>query len=170
MEWKNGTEFSLSAPILDASVQDLLDDEFHRKASEVLRFWIEVDLANLQRIRAHIYSFTVPHKYFTNSGGHGGRVSLEITKAPDVRPAIDQVKESVAWISSQLYRSGDLAGAVRCALFLRHFYKDDYIDSTHNVSLHTAISSVVSHDGKYVYAGADELNALIDEKLKADHP
>jgi hypothetical protein len=161
--WKNGTEFSLSAPILDASVQELLEDDFHRKASEVLRFWIGVDLANLQNIRAHIHSFTMPHKYSTNGKGHGGWVKQEITQAPEIHPALDRVKEPLAWISSQLYRGGDLAGAIRCALFLRYFFKDDF--AVHDPHLHLAINHLTGHNSEYTYSGVDKLNALVDEKL-----
>jgi hypothetical protein len=48
-QWEGGTTFSLSAPILDATVLKLQNDNFHRQAWNILRFWAGFDLENLDR-------------------------------------------------------------------------------------------------------------------------
>lgn len=165
VQWEGGTTFSLSAPVLDATVQELLDDEFHRQAWEVLRFWIGFDLENISRIKAGIYSFRMPHQYTTNTTAVGGWATQGITKAPDLAPAMEHVKDSLAYLSSQLYRGGDLAGALRCAMLLRHFFKNDTLGGTHDFQLHTEINKMAKTEKKYLFAGVDSLNALIDRWL-----
>jgi len=164
-QWEGGTTFSLSAPILDASVQDLLDDGFHRRAWEVLRFWIGFDLENLARIKAGIHSFRMPDQYTTNTTKFSGWVTQGIRKAPDLTLAMEHVKEGLAYLSSQLYRSGDLAGAVRSAMLLRHFFKNDTSGGTHDTFLHNTINKVLKVDLNYQYAGVDSLNAIIDQRF-----
>ena len=164
-QWEGGTTFSLSAPILDASVQDLLDDVFHRQAWEVLRFWIGFDLENLARIKAGIHSFRMPDQYTTNATTFRGWVTQGTSKAPDLSPAMEHVKESVAYLSSQLHRKGDLAGAARCAMLLRHFFKNDTSGGTHDPFLHRTINKVVGAGQDYLFRGVDSLNALLDQKL-----
>jgi hypothetical protein len=170
-QWKGGTTFSLSAPILDASIQDLLDDDFHRNAWEVLRFWICVDQDNLRRIRTGLHTFTMPDYYRTNSTAHRGWAMQGITKAENIERALEHLKEVLSWISSQLYSRGDLSGATRCAMLLRHFFGQDY--TAHDLSLLEAINDVVSRSQSYFYVGVDELNALIEHKLtnfSNEHP
>jgi hypothetical protein len=164
-QWEGGTTFSLSAPILEASIQDLLDNDFHRNAWEVLRSWISNDLDNLQRIRAGLHSFKMPADYRTNSTAHRAWAIQGITRAENIERALEHLKESLSWISSQLYHRGDLSGATRCAMLLRHFFPDDRTGVTHDTFLHNTINDQVSGSARYLYAGVDALNAMIDHKL-----
>jgi hypothetical protein len=85
---------------------------------------------------------------------------------PDLVVAMEHVKESLVYLSSQLHRRGDLAGAARCALLLRHFFKDDISGRTHDQILHSAINKVVGGEQDYLFRGVDSLNTLLDQKLK----
>jgi len=78
---------------------------------------------------------------------------------------MEHVKESVAYLSSQLNRKGDLAGAVRCAMLLSHFFKSDTSGSTHDFHLHGAINQLIRGDQDYLFSGVDSLNAMIDQRL-----
>ncbi|MGH7427697.1 MAG: hypothetical protein ACREJ4_04985 [Candidatus Methylomirabilaceae bacterium] len=142
-----------------------MDDQFHRQAWEVLHFWIGVELENLVRIKAGIHSFTMPDQYKINDTAFCGWVTQSTTKSPDLAAAKEHIRECAAYLASQLYHSGDLAGAVRCALLLRHFFKDAIIGGTHDPDLHRAINKIVGGDQNYLFSGADSLNALIDQKL-----
>jgi len=164
-QWQGSTTFSLSAPVLDATIQQLLDDGFHRQAWEVLRSWIGFDLENLARIRAGIHSFRMPDQYTTNMTNFRAWVTQGITKAPDLASAMEHVKESVAYLSSQLNRKGDLAGAVRCAMLLRYFFKSDTSGGTHDADLHSTINKLIRGDQDYLFTGVDSLNAMIDQRL-----
>ena len=61
MRWE-GTDsrFNLSAPILKATIPELLGDGFHRQLKAVLKFWTDIELKNLDRVRAGVYTFTMP--------------------------------------------------------------------------------------------------------------
>ena len=144
---------------------DLLNDDFHRNAREVLRFWISVDLDNLQRVKAGIHSFKMPDCYHTNRTAPRARVIQGIAKAENIDRALEHLKESLAWISSQLHRGGDMSRAVRCALLLRHFFRNDLSGTTHDAVLHQAINKLVGKKEEYLFVGVDELNALIDQRL-----
>ncbi|MBI3245659.1 MAG: hypothetical protein HYZ50_04025 [Deltaproteobacteria bacterium] len=167
-QWKGSNTFSLSAPVLDASVQDLLDNEFHQKAREILRFWIDVDGANLDRLKAGIHSFQMPYKYSANGHAHGGWVTQGITKAESLETPMVHIKELASYLAAQLYKKGDLAGATRCALLLRHFFHDDTSGATHDFHLHQAINKLVKGQQQYLFMGVDALNAMIDETLTKD--
>jgi Domain of unknown function (DUF4365) len=163
--WQGGSSFSLSAPVLDASLQDLLDDDFHRNAWDVLHSWIDRDQENLQKIRARLYTFKVPYQYYTNSTEIWGALDGGINEAEDIAPAIAQMKESLAWISSQLFRKNDLLGATHCAMLLRHLSKDSYSGGLHDWKLQHTINALVCRSARYLYAGIDELNTMISRVL-----
>jgi hypothetical protein len=76
VDWLEGDTFDLKAPILNFTIQELLDNDFRARVAEVLNFWIEYDVENLARIRNGIPSFWVPYDYETNTTRYtGGRCS-----------------------------------------------------------------------------------------------
>jgi hypothetical protein len=164
-QWTDSNTFSLSAPVLDASVQDFLRDDFHQNAREVLQFWIGMDMANLDRVKAGIHSFQMPYQYNANGPAYGGWVMQGITKAESLESAMSRVKELVAYLTSQFHRRGDLAGAARCPILLRHLFKEDTSGATHDPSLHGAINELVNGLKSYLFRGVDALNAMIDQRL-----
>jgi hypothetical protein len=114
----------------------------------------------------------MPDDYTTNTTTLGGWVTQGIARSPDLASALEHVKEEVAYVSSQLYRREDLAGAIRCAMFLRHFFKSDVSGATHDPLLHGTINRVIKGTQDNLYTGVDSLNALIDQVLTeaSDHP
>lgn len=91
-QWEGGTTFSLSAPILDATVLKLQNDNFHRQAWNILRFWAGFDLENLDRIRAGIHAFRIPSTYVTNTKKVDGWAIQGTNKVPDLGPAKEHIK------------------------------------------------------------------------------
>jgi hypothetical protein len=164
-QWEGSTKFSLSAPILDVSVQDLLENESHQQALETLSSWIGFDLENLARIKAGIHSFTMPGEYKTNSTEFPSSITQGVINAPDLTSALEHVRESVSYLSSQLFHKGDLASAVRCAILLRHFFKNDKWRGTHDAQLHRAVNQIIKGDRDYLFRGVDTLNDMIDQRL-----
>jgi hypothetical protein len=59
--------FNLKAPILNFTIQQVLDRNFRGHVADVLNFWIEYDMDNLLRIKCGIHHFRVPHDYETNT-------------------------------------------------------------------------------------------------------
>jgi hypothetical protein len=122
-------------------------------------------MANLDRVKAGIHSFEMPYQYNANGPAHGGWVAQGITKAESLEPAMSRVKGLVAYLASQFHRRGDLAGAARCAILLRHLFKEDTSGATHVPSLHGAINKLVNGPKPYLFSGVDALNVMIDQRL-----
>ena len=150
---------------MDVSVEELMDEVFHQLVWEVLRFWINVDLENLARVKASIHAFEMPDNTKTNSTEYEGWVTQRIRIDPDLTPAMEHVKDSVAYLASQFHSVGNMAGAVRCALLLRHIFKDDVSGGTHDASLNIAINKLVGGDQTYLFGGVDSLNKWLDEEI-----
>lgn len=164
--WSDNNIFSLS-PIIDASLQDLLEEEFYENTRNVLRYWIDIDLANLQRIKSGIEYYEMPYEYHANKKGGGGTVFLSTYRPERLETAKKKVKELVAYYGLQIFKKGDFAGATRCAMLLRYLFKDDDSGMTHDFSLHNEVNSrVVKGQPKYLFHGVDALNAGIERKLE----
>jgi hypothetical protein len=46
VEWVTGDTFNLKAPILNFTIQEILDSDFRAHVAEVLKFWIDYDVEN----------------------------------------------------------------------------------------------------------------------------
>lgn len=125
--WSISNIFSLS-PVIDVSLEDLQQGEIQKNVRELLRYWIDIDLANLRRIKAGIEYCEMPYRYRANEKG-------------------------------------------RCAMLLRHLFKDDFSGLTHDFHLQSAINEVVLNGlSTYVFEGVDALNAEVDRMLRPKKP
>ncbi len=156
--------FGLGAPILDFSLNDTLEDGFIDNAKRVLEFWLDVDQKNLLRVKAGMYSFTMPDYYETNTTNFRGWASQEIIDVPTEKLSCSKghLDELLSWLSRQLTRKGDITGATLGAMVRRHLGSDD----PGAMTLQNLINAAVGKDN-YVFAGVDELRRLIDEKIKS---
>ncbi len=68
-----------------------------------LQFWIEIDMANIHRLKAGIHAFEMPAKYTVNGKGHGGRVQQWITRAPSLEIAMINIKDLADYLTAQLH-------------------------------------------------------------------
>jgi hypothetical protein len=64
----------LEAPILNFTIQEILDQDFRRQVKSVLKYWIDFDVENLARIKNGIQQFEVPCDYETNKTKSTGRI------------------------------------------------------------------------------------------------
>jgi hypothetical protein len=55
--WEIGSSFELKAPILNFTIQQALDDTFRAQLAAVLKFWIEIDMENIFRIKCGNHNF-----------------------------------------------------------------------------------------------------------------
>lgn len=161
-EWAEGEKFGLSAPILDFTVQDILNDEFRDNAKEVLKRWLEIDNANLLRIRNRLRQFTVPYDYLSNTVPSSSLATQGINFAAveDVNDAVLGAKAPLLWLSNQLFKNGDLRGALRAALLCRHLYANDSAESMGQFLVE--INKTVGNSS-YRFAGLDYLSKRLDE-------
>jgi hypothetical protein len=71
--WEMGISFELKTPILNFAIQEALDDAFHARVAGVLKFWIDIDMENIFRIKCGNHNFQAPYEYETNCAeGKGG--------------------------------------------------------------------------------------------------
>ncbi len=77
---------------MDATVLKLQNDNFHRQAWNILRFWAGFDLENLERIRAGIHAFRIPSTYVTNTKKVDGWAIQGTNKVPDLGPAKEHIR------------------------------------------------------------------------------
>jgi len=173
IEWSEGHRFSLGAPIIRMGIAELHKSEEHRRFESTLRFWIDVDQRNLQRLDAGVYEFLVPTQYETNvDAAQKGWSTQSRINAPEIQVALRRLSVILSWVSNQLAARGDIAGAARGALLLRHLFPYDggNCDPDFQAAQVTKIQQKLNQvlgDNTYVYAGVDELAHLLDERLKA---
>lgn len=168
--WIDGTRFGLSAPILEASVGETLADGFVQKAKAVLQFWIDIDSENLDRLRSGVRSFKVPHPYMTGECTVQGWTvqGVNLAEKEAVERGVARLREPLDWVTDQLYKQGDLPGAIRGMLLLRHLYWGDY-HSPASLSNGMQIRELLGKDGLgWVNQVVDEVGSQVDSDLLRD--
>ena len=114
VQWKDGISFSLSAPILRATLEDLIDESRLPKLRSVLECWIRLDRNNCDLMRAGLPRFRMPPSYRTNEEPDAATV-LEMTSwladPLSGKGGIVASTESAEWIGGQLMNEGDREGA-----------------------------------------------------------
>ena len=126
--WKSGDEFSLSAPILDFRFDQLLDAEFQERARETLTAWVNIENANLTRRRAGLSRFEMPLEYKPNEPPTTQNEKSYYTSDFDNEPvpqtqfddAAETLSEGLEFICSEFRKRGDMVGAVKAALLIKH--------------------------------------------------
>ena len=159
------SRFTLGAPIWEATIEELLDDSRALNVKNVMRAWTDLENDNLTRIREGIHQFRMPDAYETNNpnASCGGDTFQGTTRA-DLSPTLARFKESIGNLTLQLRARGDFEKAVRCALVARCLFPEETSGLAHNFVLLAEINDRMNvHDG--AFAGADELNRLISERL-----
>ena len=113
-------ELSLSAPILEISLEDSLDERRMSSCRDVLRDWTRVDRRNLDLRAAGLLRFQMPHRYRTNERPpavwveHG---NLEPDRA-QMAGALERLVETVDCVGHQLFVAKDRKAALYAALLL----------------------------------------------------
>jgi hypothetical protein len=163
-QWKGDYTFRLDQPILDFSIEQMVDDEFWTRARAVFDHWIRIENDNLLRIRANLLKYRMPGNYRTNEDWVGSWIESWFLFPEDEQFArtTAHLKEPLEWVGDQLLRKGDIKGAAEAALLHRHLYPEDRSAILSNVQ-----SALNKHfnKGVYVYEGVDHLETVIQEEL-----
>ena len=165
--WVERESFQLSAPILDFTVEQILDDDFRRNVVQVLKFWIGYDVENLIRIKCGIHHFQVPYEYETNSTKVTGLTEQGgPLDEPSFLLAQNRLKELLRVIVSHHYRRGELLSAAPYAITLRHLSPDYKVGefTPHDSHLHGAINAAFGMN-RYVYDAVDSLLQKVKDEL-----
>lgn len=159
----------LSAPIADFTLDQLSNDEFFLKIRSVLDGWLTLEYENLFQITAGVRRWISPDAYKTNEPitetmRGTGFLSGHVNTSDELHNVVARLRHSIAWIMEQSSRLGDLKGAVRAALFLRHFCRDESPDdvATFCGKLNRELGVMKP---SYMYASLDTIASMIDDKL-----
>ncbi len=173
-DWSRGDTFSLRAPILDFTIQDLLDNGFHARAEQVLKHWIDYDLVNLSRIRNGMPTMFVPHDYETNSTNFAAWVAQGGPFREDsLRRAQNRLKELLSHLQRHHSRKGDLVNETWCAMVLRQFFPDyerpsgpDDLGDLHDGVFHSKLNRLFGMvSPPYLFAACDTLLDVVRGEL-----
>ncbi|WP_447433132.1 hypothetical protein [Cupriavidus basilensis] len=174
VEWGDGGKFEMKAPILNFTIQELLDDAFRAHIANVLKFWIEYDMRNLIRIRCGIPRFQVPAEYETNSTSfEGWAIQGAGFRDESVRLAQNHLEELLGIFTKHYRRDRALTSAAICAMALRHLApdrrsptpEDPHIDQN-DVEFHNELNRLFGMEPpSHLYAACDLLLNLVKIEL-----
>lgn len=169
VDWVTGETFQLKAPILNFTIQDLLDPDYRAEIARVLKFWIDYDVENLFRIKSGIHHFRVPHDYETNTTkftawtGQGGRFREE-----SLLLAQDRLKELLGLIATHYFDKKDMISAAMFAMALRQLSPMGYSGpfDSHNHHLHMELNKLFGMEPPtYMFQACDSLLKMMKEEL-----
>jgi hypothetical protein len=165
--WVEGESFQLRAPILNFTVQEILDDTFRKQVMEVLKLWIGYDVENLFRIKCGIHHFQVPYEYETNSTKvtgfteQGGPLDNESFLLAQKR-----LTELLRVVAFHHHRKNELLSAAVYAMALRHLSTHFKVGefTPHDSHLHGKINRAFETN-RYAYDAVDSLLQTVKDTL-----
>lgn len=168
VEWVTGDTFKLEAPILNFTIQEVLDPDFRTHVGDVLKFWIDYDVDNLFRIKCGINQFRVPNDYETNTMKFRGWLGSRARFRDDLLPlAHDRLKELLGLIATHYYERDDMGSAAIYAMALRHLspsYSRQF--DPHDSSLHMKLNEFFGLEPPtYLYQACDSLLKIVKDEL-----
>jgi hypothetical protein len=120
VEWQTGSVYSLSAPVIEADLQTLINEERMREFGQVLTAWVRIDRENCDLVRQGLLRFRMPTPYSTNEVPRRGVGEMGLA-TPDkeflVR-GLGRLAEAVQCIGGQRGQAGDRHFALQAALLL----------------------------------------------------
>jgi hypothetical protein len=169
VKFEGGTSYSLSAPILALTINDIHNENSRKKVKDVLKFWIGIEEQNLRRVKNKILQFSMPDKYETNAkpGPAVIRYWSVNPSAKDRKQAISSLEPQLTWVAQILWNSGDMRGAVRALLLHRHWFGDLNLSAASALrSIHHALNIRIGKPGDDAFEAIDELGANLDKELE----
>ncbi len=164
-KWSDGENFSLSAPILDFTLQQYLDEGFLSKAKSVIESWVGVDHANLAQIRNGIRKFVVPSQYTPNEVPdiRSSTVFLKTThpvSEEELEEALPPLRESLEFVGGELFKRNDLRGAALSLLLHRHLFAGKLHPFLGEIDERLALE-----EGSLGHIGIERLERVVDEAI-----
>jgi hypothetical protein len=123
--WENGETFSLSAPIIRATIADLTCVEATGALGKVFQCWVGFDRENCDLMRQGLLRFRMPPSYRVNQPPNAGigEVGYAVREPEFLERGILRLAESAECIGGQLFRQGDRSGALRALLLVYHLWR-----------------------------------------------
>lgn len=172
IQWNEGTRFSLSAPIVDRTIGELLDDGVWTEVRSVIDVWLRAEQENQARFTMRVPIFSMPYKYETNNATFEGGTVFTGSSLPN---RVDGVRASLGellpWLAQAYRFQDDLRGAARTALLLRYLYPEYKGPGTPDAQMvHPVINQALGLKPEYMHEGVDLLSRKLDELLGLESP
>ena len=165
--WHDPGSADLGAPILNFTLDQLGDKTFYRLVRDVLDSWLDLEYQNLFQVTTGTRQWISPPRYRTNNQLGRGTVAYQFgpaAAAEEVRQVMSSLKYSLAWVMHQAMHFKDWPGALRVALLLRHFCRDEDPDFAHwFCNPFDELLGVSSPP--YVYATLDRIAAEVNANI-----
>ncbi len=123
VQWRDPTQFDLSAPILRVTLQDLLAPEKLAHLRAVFDFWVRNDELNCMLRRMGLLRVREPQKYFTNVVPSDSAIVEQGMQLPTTDQQLQSIKtlvEVVDCVGHQMLAQGDRQAALYACALLRH--------------------------------------------------
>jgi hypothetical protein len=169
VEWVGSDTFRLDAPILNFTIQEILDRPFRDAVAEVLKYWIDYDVQNLVRIKTGMHQFQAPSEYETNSTKargwmqQGGRFQED-----SLTQAENRLKELLGLVTTHYFQQKDMVRAAIYATALRkmvHVVEPGSFDPN-NLFLHTELNRRFGMEPPtYMFQAVDSLLQMLEDEL-----
>jgi len=165
-QWSDGTTFSLSAPIIDRTIMELMDDSVWAEARSVIDFWLQAEQRNLARFTMSVPVFSMPASYETNTTNIRGTVSQGSSLPHRLDGVRASLGEILPWLAQAYWYQRDLRGMARATLLLRYLFPQYEGPETPDAHFaHPTINEALGLKPEYVYEGVDLLARRLDEML-----
>jgi hypothetical protein len=165
--WHDPCSASLSAPILNFTVEELADDRNFQRFRDVLDSWIDLEYDNLSQMTTRTRHWVTPDGYRTNEPIDRRPIRWQFGPAAtvdEVCQVMGVLSHSLAWVMHGALRFGDWPGALRVALLLRHFCSEErrgYVSSfSHNFDRLLGVTA-----SPYLYAALDRIASHLDAHI-----
>lgn len=126
VQWDYRESFSLSAPIIRATLGDLSNDDRMESLREVFTDWVHLDRENCDLVRQGLLRFRMPVSYKVNQRPNIALMQEAGNAVPErefLNRGISTLAEGAECIGGQLARLGDLPTALRAALLVDNLRK-----------------------------------------------
>jgi hypothetical protein len=165
--WDGGPEMSLDAPILDVALTEFLQGKRAAETREVLKYWLDLDKANLARITTGTLNFDMPQSYETNSITWVGQTASRTfgkqyanVRVAELSTSIRSLHEPLLWLARAQMKIGDPVGAALAAMLMRYWDPEDFDFYDIAMTLSHMAGLTVP-----LYFSPDELNRFLDELI-----
>jgi hypothetical protein len=163
-QWTDGKTFSLSAPIIDRTITDLLDDAVFTQTKGIMDSWLNAETNNLAFITMGVPSFAMPADYETNATASQGMVFGWGAPPDGVARVRESLGKMLPWLAETYRRESNLPGMARIALLLRYLYPGPEGPPSTSLVQHRLNEVLGLHD--YVFDAVDRLGEKFDALLE----
>jgi hypothetical protein len=175
--WKDGSSFSLSAPVIEAGIRDLTDETRLNTLKKVFSQWVDFDRENCDLVRQGLPRFRMPNSYVTNELStevfEGGLA--EATRPDVVNRGLLRLAEALECLGGLQGNMGDRAFALEAAILLDRIQKEHssifggkpYLQKRVSGMLgevvNRGLNKALGHEGPFFYARLEHVeNAIMD--------